>query len=116
MRAKHVVPAYDKVCAEISFVAVEKAGSRSNIAADSGLSAGVEALQLQVGGHEEVYELGVSSRASTTCIDVRSNIVNLLAVLFDDDGTSSGSGIGCDDDSISELDAYDGGACFFVGD
>lgn len=42
--------------------------------------------------------------------------MNLFAVLFDYYGSSSGSGIGCDDYSISKLDANDGGACFFVGD
>lgn len=116
MRAKYVVASDNQIRPEISFVAVQKTSSGSNIGAYSSLSAGVEALQLQVGGHEEVYKLGISSCASTTCIDVGSNIVNLFAVLFDDYGASSGSGICCDDNSISELDAYDGGACFFVGD
>lgn len=73
-------------------------------------------MKLEVRGHEEIDELGVSSSASTTCIDVGSNVVNLLAVLFDDDGSSGGSGISGDDDSISILDSDDGGACFFVGD
>jgi len=65
---------------------------------------------------EKVDELGISSCAGSARVNVGSHIVNLLAVLFDDNGASSGSGIGCEHYSVLELDANDGGACFLVGD
>ena len=93
MCSKDVVTSHDEVGAEMALVPIEQTGGGGDVGADSGLTAGVEALQFEVGGHEEIDELRVCSSACTACVDVRSDIVDLLAVLFDDDGASGGTGI-----------------------
>lgn len=42
--------------------------------------------------------------------------MDFLAVLFDHNGSSCGSGVSSKNNSISVLAADDGGACFFMGD
>lgn len=42
--------------------------------------------------------------------------MNLLAVLFNDNRSSSRSGVGGKDDAAIELDSHDGGSCFFIGE
>ena len=73
-------------------------------------------MEFEVGTHEKVDELSVSGCSCSTCVDVGSNVVDFLAVLFDHNGTSCGSGVSSKNDSISILAADDGGACFFMGD
>jgi hypothetical protein len=114
MAAQDVVAAHDEIGSEIALVPVEKTGSGGDVGADSGLPAGVEALQFEVGGHEEVDELGVCSSACPARVDVGSDIVNLLAVLFDDDGSSSCPRIGSQHHSFCELDADDSSSSLFV--
>ena len=72
-------------------------------------------MQFEVGTLEEVDELGISSCSCSTGVDIGSDVVDLLAVLFDHDGASGGSGVGSEDDSSIEFDSDDGGTCFFVG-
>lgn len=116
MGTKHVVAAHNEIGAQVALVSVQKTGSGGDVRADSGLPAGVEALQLEIGGHEKIDELGVSGSTGTACVYVGSDIVNLLAVLFDDDGSSSCSGIGSKHDSFGKLHTHDGGSCLFVGE
>lgn len=71
-------------------------------------------MEFEIGAHEEVDELCVSSCSCSTCINVGSNVVDFLAILFDDNGSTCGTSISSQDDSIFVLASDDGGACFFM--
>lgn len=116
MRTQNVVATHDQIGTQMPPIFMQQAGSRGDIATDSGLSARIEALEFEVRTHEKVDELGVCSRAGSACVDVGSNVVNLFAIFFDDDGASGGSGICSEDNPPVKLDSDDGGPCFFVGD
>lgn len=116
MRSHHVVTSHNQVCTQISLVPVEETGGGGDVRADSGLSAGVEALQFEIGGHEEVDELGVRGCACSACIDVGGDIVDLLAVLLHHNRSSSGTGISRQHDSVSVLHSHDGGTGLLVGE
>jgi hypothetical protein len=112
----HVVASHDEVGTQIALIPVEEAGGGGDVGADSGLPAGVEALQFEIGGHEEVDELGVCSCACSACVDVWGDIVDLLAVLFHHNRSSSGTGVCSQYDSISVLHSHDGGSRLLVGE
>ncbi len=44
--------------------------------------------------------VAISGSTSTTAVNVRGKVMDLLAVLVSDDGTSSGSGVGCQHYSV----------------
>ena len=116
MPAKGVVAPDDQIGPEVALVPEQKLAGGGDVGADPRLPARVEALQLQVGGHEQVDELCVCGGASSTGVDVWCNVVDLLAVLLNDDGATGGPGVGCQHHSVPELDPHDGGAGLFVGD
>ena len=72
-------------------------------------------MEFKIGRHKEVDELGIGCGSGSACVDIRGNIVYFLAVLFNNDGSSGGSGIGGKDDSVSKFASDDGGSCFFMG-
>ena len=116
MRTQDVEAADDKIGAELALVAVEKAGGRGDVGWDSRLPAWVQPLELQVGGHEEVDELGICGCSGTAGVDVRRDVVDLFTVFLDYNGAASGSGVSSEDDSSVVLDSDDGGSCFFIGE
>lgn len=85
MGSKDVEASYDEIGAKLALVPVEETGSGSDVGADSGLSAGVESLKFEVGGHEEVDELCVCSSSGSAGVDVRSDVVDFFAIFFNDD-------------------------------
>ena len=115
VRAEDVVSADDEVGSQMTLIPVEEGGGRGDVAADSGLPAGVEPLEFKIGGHEEVDELGIGCGSGSACVDIGGNVVYFLAVLFNDDGSSGGPGIGSKDDSVSKFASDNGGSCFFMG-
>ena len=98
----------------MTLVSIEKLGGGSDVGADSGLPVTVEPLEFEVGRLEEVDELGIGGSSGTTAVNVGSYVVDLLAVLFDYDGTSCGSGISCEYNSFIVFDSHNGGSCLFV--
>ena len=116
MSAQHIESSHNQVSTKMASVSMQKRSIGSNIGTHSGLFVGVGSLEFEIGRHEEVDELGVCCGSCSTGIDVGSNIVYFFAIFLYDDGSSSGSGIGCEYDSSVEFASYDGGSCFFMCD
>jgi hypothetical protein len=114
MAAKNIITSHNQIGSKLTLIPVQKAWSGSNIWANSCLTARVKTLKFEVWWHEEVDELGIGSSTGTTCVNVRSDIMDLFAVLFDDNGSSSCSGISSKDNTLTELDPDDGCSCLFV--
>ena len=79
-----------------------------------GLRARRQAVQLQLRRDEVRGRLRVRARAGAATVDARRDVVDLLAVLFDDNRSSSCSGISCKDNTLTEFDPDDGCSCLFV--
>ena len=105
---------FDQICSQISLISIEKWGGGGDIGADSCLSAWVESLEFEIGAHKEIDKLCVSSCSCSTCINIGSNVVDFLAILFDHNWSTCSTSISSKDDSISVLAADDSGACFFM--
>ena len=116
MSAQDVESPHYQVSTKIPSVSMQHRSSRSYVGTHSGLSVGVEALEFEIGRHEEVDELGVCCGSCSTGIDVGSNIVYFFAIFLYNNGSSSGSGIGCEYDTSIEFTSYNGGSCFFMCD
>lgn len=116
MGPKDIEPSYDQVSAQLALVPVEEARGGGDVRADSGLSAGVESLEFEVGRHEKIDKLSVCSCSGSAGVDVGSDVVNFFAIFFNYNRTSSGSGICSKDYTSIEFDSDDGGSCFFIGD
>jgi hypothetical protein len=115
MRAQDVVPAHDEVGTQVALVPIEEVGGGGDVGADPGLATRVESLQFQVGGHEEVDELGVCGCSGSAGVDVGGDVVDLLTIFLDYDGAASGPGVRSQHHSSVVLDSHDGGSCFFIG-
>ena len=100
----------------MTIIFVQKFGCGSDISTNSAFPATVESLQFQIGGHEKVDELSVSSSTGSACIDIGCNIVNFLAVLLHNNGSSGSSGISSQHNTAVVLDSYNGCACLLMWD
>ena len=99
---------------KISSIFVEELGSRGDISTHSCLSATIESLQFKIGRHEQVHELSISCCSCTAAVNIGSDIVDLLAVLFYHNRSSCGSGISTKHNTTIELNSHNSGSCLFV--
>ena len=100
----------------MALVPVEKLGGGCDESTDSGLPATVEPLEFKVGGHEEIDKLSVGGSSGSAAVDIGSNIVDFLAVLFDNNRAAGGSGVSSQDDPVVELASHNGGTSLLMGD
>ena len=100
---------------QVSMVLIQHAANNCDEGSDSCFPSTVQPLQFQIGGYKQIDELSICSRSRTTTVDVGGDIVNFLAVLFNNNGSSGCSGIGCQNYSIFEEQPYDGGTSFLEG-
>lgn len=100
MRAKGIVASDDEMCSELSFVLMKQFGDQCNVCCHTCLPSTVQSLQFEVGCHEQIDKLSISSSACTACVDVWSHIVYFFTILFDNNRSACGSGISSNDNSV----------------
>jgi len=71
----------DEVGADVALVAEEVLLEQRHARYDAGLAAGGEGVQLEVGGDDGGGKLGVGGCSGAGAPDLRSDVVDLLAVL-----------------------------------
>lgn len=87
---------YDEVGTDVAFVFEEVLLQERHAGDDTGFTAGTEGVELQLGGDQTGGELCVGSCTGTGAPDVRTDVMQLFAVLVCHDGAGGGTGIGCD--------------------
>jgi hypothetical protein len=91
--AGRIAASDDEVRANVALVTEEVLLEEGHAGDDTGLTAGREGVQLELGGDEGGGELGVGGGTGSGTPDLRGDVVKLLAVLVGDDGAGGGSGI-----------------------
>lgn len=76
-----IAASHDEVGADVTLVAKEMLLEQGHDGDDAGLAAGGERVQFEVGGDDGSRELGVGGSSCSCAPDLRSDVVQLLAVL-----------------------------------
>ena len=114
MGTQNIVSTDDEISSQLSLILVKHFGSRYDKGADSCLSSTVQSLEFKIGWLEKIDKLSIGSSTGTTAVNVGCNVMNFLAVLLYDDGSTSGSGISSKNDTSVVLDTTNGGTGLFI--
>ena len=85
--SRRIAAGNDEVGADMTLVAEEMLLEKGHAGDDSGLAAGGEGVQLELGGNEGGGELCVGGSTGAGAPNLGGDEVKLLAVLVGDDGT-----------------------------
>ena len=129
MTSRRIAACHDQVCADVTLIPKEVSLQHGHDGDYTRFAAGRERVELDVGGHDGRGEFRVCGRSSTGTPDLRSDVMQLLAVLIKarrsaftlrvqfsitathlvgDNGTAGGSRVGGDHDT-SIVDTPDDG-------
>mmetsp|Transcript_13568 Transcript_13568/g.21364 ORF Transcript_13568/g.21364 Transcript_13568/m.21364 type:complete len:287 (-) Transcript_13568:95-955(-) len=112
-RSVNVAAAQDQGGRDVSLETEETAFEERTGRDDPGRAVSVHSQQLELTGDELSDLFGVGGRSCSAAVHVRTQVVNLFAILFSDFRSGRGAGISAQDDAVVIDDTHDGGTGLF---
>jgi len=109
-----IYTANNAVCSDVATVLEDVVGKSTYCHLNTTLSVSVESMQFKVTRNHPSHMVAVCRRASSGAKNIRGQLVQLLAVLVGDNGTSCGSCVCSEANSAIENDAADRRSCLSV--